>query len=326
MGDVRGSRIGSRELAPDGADALVAQGAIAEAIHAWSHVIDLDPAFGPARLGLAQALIRARPGKAIEPLGVALSMLPHHPAAWLALGVARAMLGEHKDAAAACERAVQLAPDVAAVHLGQGDIVYRSGDFATAERAYRRALELTPDSADALNKLAAIVRTDGRRIHEAETLLTQALDLAPGHPYARVNLALLAVKSRRIDDGRRMLEATLAMPDVPADARAIAEEAVTMFAEREALLDAVVAAVEADDPEPIQAALRARPSPSRVDERMVAVFMRLVESRRRNAVGRPAFRARTRNLERPAADRSALQLPVRRRSGVARPKRAPRRG
>lgn len=64
------------------AAALDASGAIAEAVDAWSRMVELDPSFELARMGLAQALIRAnRPSDALEHLETALSSLPKHPAA-----------------------------------------------------------------------------------------------------------------------------------------------------------------------------------------------------------------------------------------------------
>src|SRR5204863_9179719 len=72
----------------------------------------------------AQALIRAgRPGDAIPTLERITATAPGDAGAWVALGVARSMTGEHEGAVDAAARAVALAPRVAVVHLAHGDVL-----------------------------------------------------------------------------------------------------------------------------------------------------------------------------------------------------------
>jgi Flp pilus assembly protein TadD len=58
------------------------------------------------------------------------------------------------------------------VHLQQGNIV-------EAEAAYRRALDLDPDRAPALNNLAWLILIHGGDRNEAEALARRATEVAP---------------------------------------------------------------------------------------------------------------------------------------------------
>jgi hypothetical protein len=187
------------------------------------------------------------------------------------------MLERHGSAIASAERAVSIAPDVAAAHLGHGDILYRIGNYAGAGRAYQRAVALAPDNADALNKLATIARSEGRR-DDAEALLAQALASAPGHPYARLNQATLAIRRHHADEGRRLLESMLTTTRLPADVRTCAGNALAMIAERERLSAPVAASLEANDWGPIEAALRSMSSRDDVEPRAADALAHVVEN------------------------------------------------
>jgi len=280
------------------AAALEAHGASGEAVALWSRLVDRAPASIDARLGLALSHIRAsRPRDALPHLDIALAAPDPPPAAWLAMGVARALLGDYPQARRACERAVALAPGVPAAHLGLGDVLYRTGDYAGAGQAYERALSLDPDDADALNKLATIARTE-RRHDDAEALLVRALACDPDHPYARINLGTLALRRHRLDDARRWFEGALAIPRLPDDARAVARDALAMMDERDAMAEPVADALATDDPAAIERTLRSRGTPGGADARAVDEFAALVERARRAppiddrfASGRPASAA-----------------------------------
>ncbi|CAG0994479.1 hypothetical protein BURK1_02450 [Burkholderiales bacterium] len=256
------------------AAALEARGEWREAIDAWSSAIERAPDFLPAHVGLAQTHLRAgRPEDAARILERVTSRAPRIAAAWLALGVAHSMLGRHDRAVAAAARATAEGPDVAALHMGLGDVLRQAGELGRAEAAYRRAAALAPEDADALNKVAVIERAFGR-FDAAEALLRRALANAPGHPYARVNLGTLALERKRDQEGRAMLEAALAMPRLPVDARAEAADAIAMLDEHAALAPAIAAAAASGDPGPLEAALRARPAPTRRDDEVLAFFER----------------------------------------------------
>lgn len=276
--------IGHRK--PDHEDALAlmrrasefdARGAHAGAADAWAQAIAADPTLLPARLGLAQAQIRAgRPADALSALAALRETAPAMPAVWLATAVAQSMLGKHGDAIASAERGVSLAPSMAPLHLGLGDVLRQAGRLSHASAAYRRAVELDPANADALNKLATAERTMGRH-DRAEALLRDALVLAPRHPYARVNLGTLEAVRGNLDAGRARLAAALDDALLPADAREEARDAVAMIDERRLLDGPIDEAVAGGDPRPIALALRSLDRGAAVDEVLLADLSRIVE-------------------------------------------------
>lgn len=235
---------------------LDARGEWNDAVATWATLVDRASDFLPAKLGLAQALIRAeRPAEALPWLEAVTATTPSSPAAWLALAVARSMLVRHDAAVTAAERAVECAPDLAAAHLGLGDVLRHAGRFFDAASSYRRAVELAPDDPDALNKAAATARTQ-RQWSDAEAMLRRALAMSPKHPQAHVNLGTLLLETERVDEGRAVLAASARLPGLPEDARTTIDDAFATLREREQLAPSIAAAAERDDPAPIAATLR----------------------------------------------------------------------
>lgn len=259
------------------AGALEARGAFEQAAAAWARAVELEPAFLPAHLGLAQAQIRAgRPADALPVLERLGSGAPQLPGLWLAKGVALSMLGRHDEAVASASRAAALAPTVAALRMGLGDVLRLADRLEAAAVAYREAVELAPEDADALNKLATVERTM-RHLDVAETLLRRAHARSPRHPYARVNLGTLELELGRNDAGRTLLASALRDSALPADAREEAADALAMLDERTALEQPVADALGRGDPAPIAHALRSLDRRAPPDERILADLARIVD-------------------------------------------------
>jgi len=258
------------------AAAFDARGADAQAIDAWSRAAQRDPSFVPARLGLAQALLRAgRTADALPLLEEVTQRASGVAAAWLALAVALSTLGRHGEAIAASDRAVSLAPRVPAVQLGAGDVLRQAGRLPAATDAYLAALALAPHEPDALNKAASMLRMRHRG-EEAEMLLRRAVARVPDHPQARVNLATLMLEQGR-PEGPAMLRAAAQLPNLPADARAEVGEALASLAEREAISAPLATALADNDPATLAAVLRARPVAAGPDRALVTVFTTLAD-------------------------------------------------
>lgn len=85
------------------------------------------------------------------------------------------------------------------VHQMQGLALRQLGDFASAERQLRRALELDPDRSDAVIPLCDLLNLRGA-VGEAERLLRRQLELRPDLQQARARLELL--EQRRRQGGR----------------------------------------------------------------------------------------------------------------------------
>ena len=199
----------------------------------------------------------------------------------------RGALGPGSDRAIrAGERAVTLAPDVTAAHLGHGDILHRAGHPPDAERAYRRAL----------------ARAEGRR-GDAEALLTEALTVHPDHPCARINLATIAIRRQRVDEARRLLVSVQAQTGLPSGVRALASEALAAFDERERLRPSVDEALASNGPEPIELALRTLEPAGAVDGPLLAALSRVVERLART----PSIESRFTSLRAPSSAWPALE-------------------
>ena len=90
----------------------------------------------------------------------------------------------------AYRRAVALAPDHADAHLNLGRLLHEAGAFAEAETHYRRALEARPDEVTAAFNLGVALE-DLRRPHAAAAAYQQALASDPDYADAHFNLARL---------------------------------------------------------------------------------------------------------------------------------------
>lgn len=114
-------------------------------------------------------------------------------------------------------------------------LAYRdNGDFAGAERAFRRAAQLRPRNADYAAYLGEVLLLRGGDTPppEAEQLFRRALELEAGNPQARYYLATL--KDLRGDHRAAVDELLALLREAPADApwEAQVRSAVTSIAQR----------------------------------------------------------------------------------------------
>ena len=84
--------------------------------------------------------------------------------------------------------AASKAPEMPRPHVRLGVWHRSKGDLDAAEASYRRALELDPDSAPALNNLGNVLSLKGD-LAGAEEAYTRSLQLLPRYPEALINLA-----------------------------------------------------------------------------------------------------------------------------------------
>ena len=187
--------------------------------------------------------------KAIASLQRATAADPKFAVAWAALGEAylrqAKFNGDKQSAVLALEsaqRAAQLDPTLAAVHVTLGTIHGTAGHNEEAIRELQTALKIAPASAEAPRELARIYSTLGRfpeaeasylqaikarptdwlghlllgifyngreRYREAEAAFQHASELAPGNGIAARNLAVLYMMQGRYPDSIRVLLASL---------------------------------------------------------------------------------------------------------------------
>ncbi len=102
------------------------------------------------------------------------------------LGVVLALQGGNTEAAAALERAIALAPAVAAYHNNLGNVLSSLGQAEQAVDAYGHALALRPDDAPALNNLGTVLKAMGR-LADARDAYERALAVRPDYAEAHSN-------------------------------------------------------------------------------------------------------------------------------------------
>ena len=95
------------------------------------------------------------------------------------------------------EDARQKSPLMARPYLRLGGVHRRAGRLEEAERAYRRVLELEPDSAPAFNNLGNLYQEKGE-LAKAEQAYRRALEILPSYPEALVNLATFFSRQDRV--------------------------------------------------------------------------------------------------------------------------------
>jgi tetratricopeptide (TPR) repeat protein len=102
-----------------------------------------------------------------------------------------------------------------------GNVEMRLGRRAAAEEAFRKALELEPDSADTLNNLAWLLYEE-KRMDEAEPLARKAVAATAPDPWMRLDtLARILAAKGNCEEAQKTFDYAVAA--APADARASLE-------------------------------------------------------------------------------------------------------
>lgn len=135
--------------------------------------------------------------------------------AWFLLSTVHGQLGEFAAAEKCWKKVVKLEPDhpAALYHLG---LTYQSqGKTVDAIESYRKALKLQPGMFEALNNLGALLRSLNR-LDEALELLQHASRLQPTNPVILNNLGLALKDKGRLDDAVGRYESAIqAQPAYP---------------------------------------------------------------------------------------------------------------
>lgn len=144
----------------------------------------------------AASLARRQRGNQERPAAPSLAPTPPNTAEeWYEQGIDLEASDPEK-AIRAYRQAIELDPDLADAHLNLGRLLHESGrpaataDISAAETHYRRALALRPDDATAAFNLGVALQ-DLKRLHDAVAAYEKALALDPGLPDAHFNLAVV---------------------------------------------------------------------------------------------------------------------------------------
>ena len=108
---------------------------------------------------------------------------------------------QYHDAAKHLRELIALKPDPADNWFNLGIVEEKLGRFPEAADAFRSALERTPRQADEIHaRLGGVLALAGRE-DDAEQAYRRALELEPDSPDAHFGLGLLAVSEGRLEDG-----------------------------------------------------------------------------------------------------------------------------
>lgn len=183
-----------------------------EAIAAYREAVAAESESFECNLNLGMMLAHERQPDAAKYLQKATKLKPSsaHPQqslarAWAAL--AEVQSAEPSRALDSWAHAVELAPD-AQLRLGYGDALEKSGDTLGAEREFRKAIELQPDSADALAALANLYMR-AQRFPEAEDTLRRVVTAAPQNESAHLQLGRVLSAEKKDEEAIAELQKAL---------------------------------------------------------------------------------------------------------------------
>jgi tetratricopeptide (TPR) repeat protein len=147
--------------------------------------------------GVAQ-LSRDDYGRALQFFERATELDPNYPEAWYQAGFCYGVLGRHQDALKASKQAARLRPEWAEAHVNIGASSYAIGQYKEAADSYRQALRLedTPDTQYALGL------TLGRLNRTEEEILAyrRAITMKPDHANALERLGMALFKQKRFGE------------------------------------------------------------------------------------------------------------------------------
>ncbi|HBK04255.1 MAG TPA: hypothetical protein DDZ81_00140 [Acetobacteraceae bacterium] len=171
--------------------ALLEQGDYAGAEAALRRSLTLAPELADSHVSLGIAYARQyQADKAIASFAAADRLQPNRPAALIAMGSALAAANQLDAALGYLQRAVTLAPTDAAAHSALAVTHRRRQDPASSAAAARQALALDPNLADVWLLLGADLASMGA-FDEAEACQRRALALTPGSAEALRDLAMI---------------------------------------------------------------------------------------------------------------------------------------
>jgi len=236
------------QLRPDYAEchnnlgiALARQKKFGEAIQSYRRALALKPTFAEPQNNLGIVLAASgQAEKAVEAFRWAIDLKPGYVDALANLALTLVDLGRLDEAIAAYRRAVALAPRAARLHNGLGIALAKRGErdgekegerdtendslapsgplsvspslplsfLNEAIAAFRSAIEVDPNFAEAHNNLGNALRELGR-LAEAEEHLRQALTLKADYAEAHNNLGVVLVKARRLPEALAAYERAL---------------------------------------------------------------------------------------------------------------------
>jgi tetratricopeptide (TPR) repeat protein len=127
----------------------------------------------------------------------------------LLLGTTKLGVNDFSGALADLQRAVELNPELPDVYAFYGIALLSTGDQAGAQGAFERALKADPNNFDANLRMGLLLRKD-EQYDDALRYLRHALEVRPGDPGVRYQIASLQLATGKLAEARGELESLVA--------------------------------------------------------------------------------------------------------------------
>ena len=164
----------------------------------YERSIALDPKIPEAQLNLGVLLLERQPAAAVAVLRRAVELLPSESRPRYLLGLAQERSGDFSGAAESFAGATRLDPKDLDSLTRLGQVLLRLGKSADAEGKFRAALELQPNSPEALQGLAQSL--DQQKKPQAVDAYRNYLAAEPDDKAARLRLVHLLVEQQKYDE------------------------------------------------------------------------------------------------------------------------------
>ena len=164
----------------------------------YERSIALDPKMPEAQLNLGVLLLERQPAAAVAVLRRAVELLPSESRPRYLLGLAQERSGDFSGAAESFAGATRLDPKELDSLTRLGQVLLRLGKSADAEGKFRAALELRPNSPEALQGLAQSL--DQQKKPQAVDAYRNYLAAEPDDKAARLRLVHLLVEQQKYDE------------------------------------------------------------------------------------------------------------------------------
>ena len=164
----------------------------------YERSIALDPKMPEAQLNLGVLLLERQPAAAVAVLRRAVELLPSESRPRYLLGLAQERSGDFSGAAESFAGATRLDPKDLDSLTRLGQVLLRLGKSADAEGKFRAALELQPNSPEALQGLAQSL--DQQKKPQAVDAYRNYLAAGPDDKAARLRLVHLLVEQQKYDE------------------------------------------------------------------------------------------------------------------------------
>jgi tetratricopeptide (TPR) repeat protein len=186
-------------------DCYLRQGMNRQVIELLDSTYQSDPKDMAIAYLLGTALIRNNQVERGQQIVDRILSLGESAEARLLIGTTKMMARDYAGALVDVAKAAELNPKLPSVHSYHGRALLQTGDTTGAMAAFHEELKINPNDFDSNLNIGALLRQE-QSFDEARPYLVKALDLRPGDPAVRYQLAALDFAMGQIEDARKGLE------------------------------------------------------------------------------------------------------------------------